>query len=84
MEMWILVKPFLLGMAYLGLASFQQCNAMYRRWGFAFFTSLLIGCCAFAQMNYIARGNVAQFLFFQLGCACGSALGIRVGHAIRR
>lgn len=82
--LWLAVKPFFLGLAYLGLAAIQQTNTFYRRTRLAFFTSLLIGGCAFAQMNYVARGDIAQFLLFQLGCAFGSALGIRIGHALRR
>ena len=84
LRLWLVGKPFLLGMAYLGLAAIQQTNTFYRRARLAFFTSLLIGGCAFAQMNYVARGNIAQFLLFQLGCACGSVVGIKVGHALRR
>jgi hypothetical protein len=88
LRLWLIVKPllaaYLLGLAYLCLAVVQQCNsAIYRQARLAFVVSLMIGGCAFVQTSYVVRGDISQFLLFQLGCACGAALGIKLGHTIR-
>lgn len=77
------LKPFALGFAFLCMNSLQQCNTIFRRPWRASGTSLLIGVCVFAQTHYVATGAVGQFILFQLGAACGVAVGIRLGHAGR-
>jgi hypothetical protein len=77
------LKPFGLGFTFLCLNSVQQCNAFYRRPLRASATSLLLGVCVFAQTHYVATGAVRQFILFQIGAACGVAVGIRLGHAGR-
>lgn len=78
------LKAFAFGFAYLSLGAYQQCNTIYNRPLRACLVSLLMGGCVFAQTRYVATGAAHQFIAFQLGAACGVAVGIRWGRGERR
>lgn len=74
------MKPFLIGLVLLSAGTFQQTNSAKNRWLLAIPTNLLISCCLWFNVSYIASKDLKNFVILAVGSALGSAIGIYYGN----
>ena len=73
------ILSFLAGVCMMTLTTTQYLNAMKNRPTVAFLTSLVASCCIYVQIN-LAAFTPGLYIPYALGAACGSSLGIWLGH----